>query len=532
MRCNVRSLSSPPSSFTRRQRRGTLLFLVLVVVMLLTLSAYSFTQLMEVENRGTYIQGQQLQSRTMAESGIAVVESMLQMQPDYRESMGGLYDNPGMFRGILIYPNEVPEFQGRYSIIAPVQDEQGMSAGVRFGLEDESARVNLNALISLDEQSPGAGKELLMALPGMTDEVADAILDFIDEDQDPREFGAEAEHYATLTPPYLPKNGPLETVEELLLVRGMHPYLLFGRDANRNGIIDAHEMTPAPGANPLAEQLLASIPPRGWSSYLTLHSMERNTSSEGLPRIYINEEDLQLLHDNLSQRFSEEWADYIVAYRQYGPFTGTVDPSRAIPGGPPIDFTAEGGNNFNQVLDLVGSAIQFQEGDETSFFMSPFENSPIAMALYLPQLMDNLTVNPSPVIPGRININQAPYEILLGIPGLEEEQVELIVQTRVPHPGLDFPHMRNETWLLTEAIVDLEQMKALMPFVCAGGDVYRAQVVGYFQGGSSFSRHEVIIDATQLQPRIALWRELTHLGRGHSLDVLGVQLGMEGAPLP
>lgn len=532
MRYRAQPLFNCPSSVIHRQRRGTLLLLVLVVVMMLTLSAYSFTQLMEVENRGTHLQGQQLQTRMMAESGIAVAESILQMQPDYRESMGGLYDNPDMFRGILIYPNEVPEFQGRYSIVAPVQDEQGMSAGVRFGLEDESARVNLNALTSLDEQSPGAGKELLMALPGMTDEIADAILDYIDQDEEPREFGVEAEHYSTLTPPYLPKNGPLESVEELLLVRGMHPYLLFGRDANRNGIVDSHEMAPAPGANPLAEQLLASIPPRGWASYLTLHSMESNTNSQGLPRIYINEEDLQVLHDNLLQRVPEEWADFIVAYRQHGPFTGTVDQSRAISGVPPLDLTAEGGNNFNQVLDLVGSAVQFQEGDETSFFMSPFEDNPIAMALYLPQIMDNLTINPSPVIPGRININQAPYEILLGIPGLEVEQVDLILQTRVPHPGLDFPQMTNETWLLTEAIVDLEQMKALMPFVCAGGDVYRAQVVGYFQGGSSFSRHEVIIDGTQLQPRIALWRELTHLGRGHSLDVLGVQLGMEGAPLP
>ena len=35
-----------------------------------------------------------------------------------------------------------------------------------------------------------------------------------------------------------PKNGPLETVEELLLVRGVTPQLLFGADINRNGQLD------------------------------------------------------------------------------------------------------------------------------------------------------------------------------------------------------------------------------------------------------------------------------------------------------
>ena len=58
----------------------------------------------------------------------------------------------------------------------------------------------------------------LMAMPGMTDDVADAILDWIDEDDEPREYGAEWDYYAQLQPPYKPKNGPLDTVEELLLV--------------------------------------------------------------------------------------------------------------------------------------------------------------------------------------------------------------------------------------------------------------------------------------------------------------------------
>ena len=55
------------------------------------------------------------------------------------------------------------------------------------------------------------------------------------------------EYYSSLNPPYVPRNGPLQTVEELLLVRGVTPQLLFGLDTNRNGLIDTHEMSTATG---------------------------------------------------------------------------------------------------------------------------------------------------------------------------------------------------------------------------------------------------------------------------------------------
>jgi hypothetical protein len=48
--------------------------------------------------------------------------------------------------------------------------------------------------------------------------------------------GAEIETYSALG--YACKNGPPDTIEELLLVRGVTPDLLFGADMNRNGVID------------------------------------------------------------------------------------------------------------------------------------------------------------------------------------------------------------------------------------------------------------------------------------------------------
>ena len=52
------------------------------------------------------------------------------------------------------------------------------------------------------------------------------------------------------------------------------------------------------------------------------------------------------------------------------------------------------------------------------------------MMIYMPLLMDNVTVSDQPTIPGRININQAPRAMLLGIPGMEETIVEEFVNQR------------------------------------------------------------------------------------------------------
>jgi general secretion pathway protein K len=62
--------------------------------------------------------------------------------------------------------------------------------------------------------------------------IIDSLIDWIDaEDGDwEQEFGAESSYYLSLDQPYACKNGPVEFVEELLLVKGFTPELLFGTD--------------------------------------------------------------------------------------------------------------------------------------------------------------------------------------------------------------------------------------------------------------------------------------------------------------
>jgi hypothetical protein len=175
---------------------------------------------------------------------------------------------------------------------------------------------------------------------------------------------------------------------------------------------------------------------------------------------------------------------------------------------------------------LIGAKVRvrFDGEDEATVLESPFVDGPLAMGSYLPQLMDNVTINDSPFIPGRININQAPRTVLQGIPGIEEEMLTEILSRREADPQGENPNMEHETWLMSEAIVTLDEMKALMPFVTAGGDVHRAQVVGYFESGEASARYEVVIDATTDNPGVLFWRNLSHLGRGYALEVLGIEM--------
>ncbi len=109
-----------------------------------------------------------------------------------------------------------------------------------------------------------------------------------------------------MQPSYRPTNGPIASIEQLLLVRGVTPQLLFGYDQNRNGVLDGSEQSQmlmgAPGGMPgqlptaTATDPGASQPsPLGWAPYLTLHSQEKNVASDGTPRININQDDLQAL---------------------------------------------------------------------------------------------------------------------------------------------------------------------------------------------------------------------------------------------
>lgn len=97
--------------------------------------------------------------------------------------------------------------------------------GARYGLEvrDATARLNLNAAAEPELRAffrRWIRDERALSI------LVHSLLDWRDEDDLARAQGAEADYYRQLPTPYAIRNGPLLSVEELLLVRGMTPELL------------------------------------------------------------------------------------------------------------------------------------------------------------------------------------------------------------------------------------------------------------------------------------------------------------------
>jgi hypothetical protein len=182
-----------------------------------------------------------------------------------------------------------------------------------------------------------------------------------------------------------------------------------------------------------------------------------------------------------------------------------------------MDLSGGGGTRLTQLLDLVNAQVTV----DNQTFLSPFVEGPLAQAVYMPALMANLSTQDYKSMPGRININECPAELIRGIPLISAEVAEAIIEAR--GQGSDSENRKYETWPLVEGLVTLEEMKLLMPLITSGGDVYRAQIVGYYEGRNGSSRAEVIFDGTTANPKVIYWRDLGHLGRGFDVSVLGVR---------
>jgi Type II secretion system (T2SS), protein K len=545
-------LSAKVPALRRKPRQGFFLVLVLIVVVIATMAAYSFTELMLAYDDSAHLAGDLVQARINVESGSEVIRRVLAEPGDARVDMGGVYNNPQLFQAVTVSPGDDGATPSNFTVIAPALDDMGMFGGIRFGLQNESARLNVNTLTILatialaGEAAEGAESvdaeniavSLLMGLPGMTEDVADAILDWIDEDDEPRPYGAELDYYTTLPTPYSPANGPIQSVGELLLVRGVSANLLFGADINQNGVLDPDEQQrfgigiDTPGA-------------LGWAAYLTVHGAEGNRRRDGTPRINVNQDDLEVLYEELVEALgNESYASFIVAFRVAGQSPATAAAASAVTGGnvaingqtqgaqdwssdllSQFDLTAGGGTSLTQVLDLIDTTVTVGSGDNARTYRSPFAGDPISMGLYLPALMDALTTQDVDVMPGRVNLNECPAELLYGIPLLSEEVVQAILENR--ETDSDDLNRQYETWPMVEGIVTLTEMRTLLPLLTGGGDVYRAQIIGYFEKTGVSHRAEIIIDATTVNPQVVSWRDLSHLGRGFDLSVLGLRSSVD-----
>lgn len=149
-------------------------------------------------------------------------------------------------------------------------------------LADEESKIALNGPLS---PAYDAMLRRLLSNSGVRDErilstIVDSIQDWRDTDDLHRLSGAEDDYYLSLPTPYRAKNADFEAIDELLLVKGMTPEILYGNIA-RGPRRDAFE------AQMPWEQQLQSGEYLGVAQHLTVFTI-RNAAGQVSPQINVN----------------------------------------------------------------------------------------------------------------------------------------------------------------------------------------------------------------------------------------------------
>lgn len=303
---------------SRIRQRGVILPVVLFVLALIGLLAAMFSFRVFADLSSTQAVALRLQTRLAAEAGVEYVRMVLRTA---RFDRTVWYNNPDEFNRIIVsaYNRDAQtagtnqEFEEdmvfRFSIVAddPTDDKDY----IRFGITDEASKLNLNTatedqLLRIVTLALGEDTETNPQL------IVDAILDWRDEDGEPRgETGdTESVYYRTLPKPYRVKNAPFDTVEELLLVKGITPAVLYGEDFDRNGLLTENEKD---GDQSFPADNQDDVLNRGLYAYLTVLSTENNVSNSNRPRTYLAGPE-ETVRAELTSVFPDEpgVVDYIV----------------------------------------------------------------------------------------------------------------------------------------------------------------------------------------------------------------------------
>jgi type II secretory pathway component PulK len=536
----------------RHARSGLMLVVVLVVVALLSLLAASYTFLVSSNLHEAIANHERFQARMAAEAGIQKAILVLR---ETKNDPAIWYDNAALFGGQIVYqmPRNQKETEAagteeaaavdpdiptwRFNIVAPNHDAPGI---VRYGVTDECARLNLNmatqeqllrlfaVAIPQDMQSP-------VDLPVLID----SLMDWRSSGGAPRPNGAKDEYYSGLNPPYRCKQAPFSTVEELLLVRGFSAWILFGEDYNRNGLLDPNEddgdssFPPDDGDG----ALFAGIAP-----FLTLWSQEMNVSKDGRQKINLNEQDVQKLQDQLTEEFNPAIVSYVAQVRGGGMQFNSImnllpapTPEEQARDNPPPEedpttsqpetsqpTSAPTGQKQRRGGPLSSDQGRLQDGSQNP----PATSQPVYSDLTptpppgtledLPQILDRLTVQPTPLLNGRINIVTAPREVLATLTALRDEEIAAITAARVQLP----PEERSTAaWLLRQNVLGMTRFRQILDKITTKSTVFRLESVGYADHVGVVERLAVILEMRGPMAQILYSRNLTSLGAAYNFRI-------------
>jgi type II secretory pathway component PulK len=450
-----------------RRRRGTILIVTMFIVFTLASLVLVMGASMRVEGMAAANMTASLQASTVERGAEQYVVALLTEQKD---TLSDLTED---------YFAAVQVGDGYFWIVRPDYGDDNLPV---FGLTEENAKLNLNT----------ASYESLMRLPNMTDDVASAIIDWrgasagASSGSSSSSSGGQSAYYGSLPDPYHSKQAPFESVEEMLLVQGASRQLLYGTgDAAPLGTASTgHSNT---GSGTVSDLQTAN----GIYDLLTVYSSEKS----GGQQVNINDPNARSnLRDLLSKQLN--------------------DPSRA-------DAIVSGlgrNSSFKDVFDFYLNSTPKLKPDEFSAIYSSITAKPVTLAP-IGGNGGGATgggagggaggaaggAAAAAAVKGRINVNTAPRDVLLTLPGLEDGDVDRLISQRQGAAAGD----TSVAW-----VADALDKKAigLGNLITGTSYQYSADIVAVSGNGRAYKRCRIVVNAAGTTPQIVYRRDLTDRG--------------------
>lgn len=439
------------------RNRGAALIAVLWIGMLAAVILAGVRQAVSVNLALGQSDLEAVQARWLARAGLEQALAVLAEDDPYSDSPWDLwYDDEYTF-------GQIELSTGFFSVVAPPDEGQDPTIP-RYGLVDLTGLLNIN---DADEDQLNA----LMDQMGLEPVAVPAILDWRDSDSNARAGGAEAAHYNSLDLPYDIRDGRFQTVDELRLVDGIDQETFFGEDTNRSRMLEPFE-DDGP-ENPPDDDADGQLR-LGLVGLTTVYSYELNRDGMGGQRVNINRASEGTLRSRF--QFTPGLARAVVQRRNSRQFQSLLDLLEV-----PEDRSRQGG------LSAGGQ----QEQQVTRIDLD-----------WLGEHLDELTLSGEDRLPARINLNTAPRQVLMTLPGMTEQAAQSIIEFRSSPSG----PFENVGQLRTQAGIDDALFRQIAERVAVRSSVFEVTSIGWTQRGVR-RRLVAVVDRQASPVRVLYWYE-------------------------
>jgi general secretion pathway protein K len=210
----------------RQKPEGIAIFIVLVSIIILGGMAGVFAYNMRVETQLAMNSNNETEMEWLGRSGVELAEFTLGQEmstpgPGQRYDAlnqkwaGGEGETNDAMTSINL--TDVPLGHGKLSVT----------------ITDAERKININTAAN-NEALMTQALILIGTDASEIPTIIASVQDWIDRDDDTHVNGAESDYYRTLDPPYSAKNGPIDDLSELLLVKGVTPDIYWGPNSTNH----------------------------------------------------------------------------------------------------------------------------------------------------------------------------------------------------------------------------------------------------------------------------------------------------------